>query len=77
MTDCLEKVIIASSMIFGGLTFLLPSALTIYMYATKWIPEETDPARQGEMVAVLVGSAIAGLVVVGSGLYYLASEKCI
>jgi len=77
MTDCMEKVILASSMIFGGLTFLLPSALTIYMYLTKWIPEEPDPARKGEMVVVLVGSAIAGVVVVGSGLYYLASEKCL
>ena len=77
MSSCSEKTLIAASMIFGGLTFLLPSLVTIYQYVTKWIPEEPDPARRAQMTAVLVGSAVTGLLIVGGGVYYLQSEKCL
>lgn len=77
MTSCGEKSLIAASMIFGGLTFLLPSTVTIYMYATKWIPEEPDPARRQQMTWILAGSALLGILIVGGGVYYLRKEKCI
>ena len=76
MVTCAEKSLIAASMIFGGLTFLLPSALTVWMYLNKWIPEETDPAKRQQMKLILVGSALAGLTIVGTGVYYLKREKC-
>ena len=77
MVTCSEKTLIAASMIFGGLTFLLPSAITIFMYITKWVPEETDPAQQQKMKWVLAGSVIAGTFVVAGGVYYLQKEGCI
>jgi len=77
MVTCAEKTLIAASMIFGGLTFLLPSVLTVWMYTTKWIPEEPDPNRRNQMKWILVGSAIAGGAIVVGGVYYLKREKCI
>ncbi|MCJ7634151.1 hypothetical protein MUP77_17405 [Candidatus Bathyarchaeota archaeon] len=77
MSSCSEKTLIAASMIFGGLTFLLPSLVTIYTYVTKWIPEEPDPAKRAQMTAILIGSAVTGLVIVGGGVYYLQAEKCL
>lgn len=77
MSSCAEKTLIAASMIFGGLTFLLPSLVTIFQYVTKWIPEEPDPVRRGQMTAVLIGSAVTGLVIVAGGIYYLQAEKCV
>ena len=76
MVTCAEKSLIAASMIFGGLTFLLPSALTVFMYVTKWIPEEPDPVKREQMKWILVGSALAGVTIVGAGVYYLKREKC-
>jgi len=77
MISCTEKTLLAASMIFGGLTFLLPSVLTVWMYSTKWIPEEPDPARRTQMKLILVGSAIAGIAIVGGGVYYLKKSKCL
>jgi hypothetical protein len=77
MVSCAEKSLIAAAMVFGGLTFLLPSALTIYVYVTKWIPEEPDPTRQLQMKLVLAGSALAGVAITGAGIYYLKREKCV
>ena len=47
------------------------------MYATKWIPEEPDPARRQQMTWILAGSALLGILIVGGGVYYLRKEKCI
>jgi len=77
MVTCAEKSLIAASMIFGGLTFLMPSLITMYTYVTKWIPEETDPVRRSQMKMVLAGSAIAGVAIVAGGVYYLKREKCL
>ncbi len=77
MEKCSEKTLLAASMIFGGLTFLLPSILTCYMYCSKWIPEEPDPNRRNQMKLILVGSAVAGVAIVGGGVYYLKKSKCI
>ena len=77
MVTCAEKTLIAASMIFGGLTFLLPSFLTITMYVTKWIPEEPDPAKRNMMKLVLVGSALTGVAITGAGIWYLKREKCL
>ena len=77
MHSCSEKTLLAASMIFGGLTFLLPSVLTVWMYSTKWIPEEPDPNRRNQMKWILVGSAIAGTVIVAGGVYYLKKSKCL
>jgi len=76
MNSCTEKSIIAASAIFGGLTFLLPSLITIYTYITKWIPE-APPEEQTRMKLVLAGSAVAGVIIVSAGVYYLKKEKCI
>ena len=76
-SKCTEKTVLAASAIFGGLTFLLPSALTIFMYLSKWVPEEPDPVQRQNMLLVLAGSAVTGLVVVGAGLWYLHDSKCI
>lgn len=75
--ECSEKVLVAASMIFGGLTFLLPSALTTYMYLTKWIPEEPDPEKRKQMAAVLASSAIAGSGIIVAGVRYLKKSKCL
>ena len=77
MVSCSEKSLIAASMIFGGLTFLLPSALTVYMYLTKWIPEEPDPARREQMKQILLASGVAGVAIIGGGVWYLKREKCV
>ncbi len=77
MVSCSEKTLIAASMIFGGLTFLLPSFLTITMYVTKWLPEEPNPNKRNMMKMVLVGSALAGVAITGAGIYYLKKEKCL
>ena len=77
MASCSEKTLIAASMIFGGLTFLLPSFLTITMYVTKWLPEEPDPNKRNMMKMVLIGSALAGVAITGAGIYYLKREKCL
>ena len=77
MVGCQEKTLIAASVIFGGLTFLLPSFLTITMYVKKWIPEEPDPNYRRQMKMVLAGSVLAGIAVVGSGVWYLKKQKCL
>ena len=77
MVSCSEKTLIAASMIFGGLTFLLPSFLTITMYVTRWLPEEPDPNKRNMMKMVLIGSALAGVAITGAGIYYLKREKCL
>jgi len=64
-------------MIFGGLTFLLPSAVTCYTYISKWIPEEPDPTRKTQMKIVLAGSIILGIGIVAGGIWYLKREKCL
>ena len=76
MANCSEKTVLATSLIFGGLTFLMPSVITMYSYITKWIPEEPDPNRRNQMKWLLIGSALAGTVIVGAGVYYLNREKC-
>jgi len=76
LNSCTEKTIIASSAIFGGLTFLFPSLITLYTYLTKWIPEAT-PQEQARMKLVLIGSGLAGVIVISAGVYYLKKEKCI
>jgi predicted lysophospholipase L1 biosynthesis ABC-type transport system permease subunit len=76
LPDCTEKVLLASSAVFGGLTFLLPSAITIYTYVTRWIPE-APPEEQKRLKIVLACSILAGLAVVGGGIWYLKREKCI
>jgi hypothetical protein len=73
----MEKNLIAASLIFSGLSFLVPNMITLYTYMTKYIPEETNPAKQTQMKLILVGSALAGVVVVGSGIYYLKKSKCL
>jgi hypothetical protein len=70
LPDCTEKVLLASSAVFGGLTFLLPSAITTYTYVTKWIPE-APPEEQRRLKLVLLGSALAGAGLVGIGVWYL------
>jgi len=77
MVTCAEKSLITASLIFGGLTFLLPSCITLYQYVTKWVPEEPDPVRREQMKWVLVGSALAGVTIVGAGIWYLKKQKCI
>jgi len=77
MTNCGEKAIIALTMIFGGLTFLLPSMLTTYTYLTKWIPEEPDPVKKNQMKAILIVSAAGGIGLTTAGMVYLKREKCI
>ena len=77
MVSCAEKTLIAASMIFGGLTFLLPSAVTCNTYITKWIPEEPDPNRRNQMKIVLAGSIVIGVGIVVGGLWYLKREKCL
>ena len=73
---CIEKALLASSAVFGGLTFLLPSAITVYTYLTKWIPE-APPEEQKRMKMVLAGSALAGAGLVVVGIWYLKREKCL
>lgn len=77
MANCGEKAIIAVTMIFGGLTFLLPSLLTTYTYLTKWIPEETDPVKKNQMKAILIVSAAGGVILTTAGIVYLKKERCI
>lgn len=77
MVSCSEKTLIAASMIFGGLTFLLPSLVTTWTYLRKWIPTETDPVLQQEMKNVLLASGVLAIVVVAGGVYYLKREKCV
>ena len=77
LVECTDKIVLATATALGGLTFLLPSALSTYMYLTKWIPEEPDPAKRNLMLAVFGLSVLGGIGVIGGAIYYLKSEKCI
>jgi hypothetical protein len=73
---CAEKTLLAASLVFGGLSFLLPSLVTTYTYVTKWIPE-ASPEEQKRMKLVLLGSAAAGVLLVCGGVWYLRREGCV
>ena len=74
--DCPEKTVLTAAFIFGGITMLFPSLITLHSYITKWIPEST-PEQQKQMKLVLAGSVILGISVVGGGIWYLKTQKCI
>jgi hypothetical protein len=46
------------------------------MYVKKWIPEPA-PKKRKQMKATLAVSAVAGVAVMGSGIWYLKREKCL
>lgn len=74
--ECPEKTVLTATLIFGGITMLFPSLLTLHTYLTRWMVEAT-PEQQQQMKLVLGGSILLGVVVVGGGVYYLKREKCL
>lgn len=74
--DCPEKTVLTAAFIFGGITMLFPSLITLHTYLTKWLVE-ASPEQQRQMKLVLAGSMVLGVAVVGGGIWYLKTQKCL